>query len=176
MALKGSGARKAVSVIEIVNDDMPFLFDSVMGELAERRLTVQLVAHPVFGVWRDGANLAVLGAPDAAGSARESFIHIHLEPIADEAARADIVRVLGEVLGEVRLAVQDWRAMLERANGIVADLKTNPPPLPVDEIGSPFGFENSVTAGIVSAKARALPDESYVPFSRRGTRRCPPAK
>ena len=31
-------------------------------------------------------------------------------------------------------------------------------------IGSPFGFENSVTAGIVSAKARALPDESLVPF------------
>ena len=31
-------------------------------------------------------------------------------------------------------------------------------------IGSPFGFENSVTAGIVSAKSRALPDESYVPF------------
>jgi serine protease Do len=31
-------------------------------------------------------------------------------------------------------------------------------------IGSPFGFENSVTAGIVSAKARTLPDESLVPF------------
>ncbi len=31
-------------------------------------------------------------------------------------------------------------------------------------IGSPFGFENSVTAGIVSAKSRALPDEAYVPF------------
>jgi serine protease Do len=31
-------------------------------------------------------------------------------------------------------------------------------------IGSPFGFENSVTAGIVSAKGRTLPDESYVPF------------
>ena len=31
-------------------------------------------------------------------------------------------------------------------------------------IGSPFGFENSVTAGIVSAKGRALPDETYVPF------------
>jgi serine protease Do len=31
-------------------------------------------------------------------------------------------------------------------------------------IGSPFGFENSVTAGIISAKGRALPDESYVPF------------
>ena len=34
----------------------------------------------------------------------------------------------------------------------------------VAAIGSPFGFENSVTAGIISAKARALPDDSYVPF------------
>jgi serine protease Do len=31
-------------------------------------------------------------------------------------------------------------------------------------IGSPFGFDNSVTAGIVSALGRSLPDESYVPF------------
>ena len=31
-------------------------------------------------------------------------------------------------------------------------------------IGAPFGFENSVTAGIVSAKGRSLPDETYVPF------------
>ena len=31
-------------------------------------------------------------------------------------------------------------------------------------IGSPFGFDNSVTAGIVSATARTLPDDRYVPF------------
>jgi serine protease Do len=31
-------------------------------------------------------------------------------------------------------------------------------------IGSPYGFENSVTAGIVSAKSRSLPEENYVPF------------
>ncbi|MBS75108.1 DegQ family serine endoprotease [Variovorax sp.] len=31
-------------------------------------------------------------------------------------------------------------------------------------IGSPFGFENTVTAGVVSAKGRTLPDDSYVPF------------
>lgn len=31
-------------------------------------------------------------------------------------------------------------------------------------IGSPFGFEHSVTAGVVSAKGRALPNENYVPF------------
>lgn len=31
-------------------------------------------------------------------------------------------------------------------------------------IGAPFGFENTVTAGVVSAKGRSLPDDSYVPF------------
>ncbi|HEX2530458.1 MAG TPA: DegQ family serine endoprotease [Burkholderiaceae bacterium] len=44
----------------------------------------------------------------------------------------------------------------------------NPEKLEVGEwvaaIGAPFGFENSVTAGIVSAKGRSLPEESYVPF------------
>jgi serine protease Do len=44
----------------------------------------------------------------------------------------------------------------------------NPDQLKVGEwvvaIGSPFGFENSVTAGIVSAKGRSLPQENYVPF------------
>ena len=139
VTLNESGERKAVSVVEIVNDDMPFLVNSVMGEIGERRLDVLLVAHPVFGVRRDGAKLAAFGA-DAAGGARESFIHIHLEPIADEAACADLVSALENVLGEVRLAVQDWRAMLERANGVVADLKTNPPPLPVDEIAEAVQF------------------------------------
>lgn len=46
--------------------------------------------------------------------------------------------------------------------------KGNPDELKVGEwviaIGSPFGFENSVTAGIVSAKGRSLAQENYVPF------------
>lgn len=45
--------------------------------------------------------------------------------------------------------------------GKSADLKTGEWVL---AIGSPFGFEYSVTAGIVSAKGRSLPNESYVPF------------
>ncbi len=39
----------------------------------------------------------------------------------------------------------------------------------VAAIGSPFGFENSISAGIVSAKGRALPDETYVPFIQSDT-------
>jgi glutamate dehydrogenase len=140
VTLKASGERNVVTVIEIANDDMPFLVDSVMGEIGERRLNVQLMAHPIFGVRRDGGTLVALGAADAAGGARESFIHIHLEPIGDETARGELAHALGGVLGEVRLAVSDWRPMLERVNAVVAELKTNPPPLPVDEIAEAIQF------------------------------------
>ena len=113
-----------------------------LGDGRARRAPAQRAAGGASGVRRAARRRQARRArrPDAAGGARESFIHIHLEPIADEAARADLVRALAGVLGEVRLAVQDWRAMLERVNGIVADLKTNPPPLPVDEIAEAIQF------------------------------------
>ncbi|MGB7256936.1 MAG: NAD-glutamate dehydrogenase [Pseudolabrys sp.] len=139
--LSGSGDQTAITVIEIVNDDMPFLVDSVMGELSERGLDVRLVAHPVLGVERDAAGRLIgLGAADAASAQRESFIHIHLAPVMDDARRTEIVRSLEGVLGEVRLAVQDWQVMLARVNAMVTELKNNPPPLPVDEIAETIQF------------------------------------
>lgn len=54
------------------------------------------------------------------------------------------------------------------ANNLPKIKRGNPDQLKVGEwvvaIGSPFGFENSVTAGIVSAKGRSLEQENYVPF------------
>ena len=136
--LEHSADSNSVTVVEIINDDMPFLVDSVMGEITERRLDVRLVAHPMFGVRRSGSKLTGIDAPDAA-NVRESFIHIHLSPIAGGAC-ADLVRALEIVLGEVRLAVQDWRPMHDRVTSMVAELKTTPPPLPVDEIAEAIQF------------------------------------
>jgi serine protease Do len=54
------------------------------------------------------------------------------------------------------------------ATGLPAVKIGDPEKLRVGEwvlaIGSPFGFESTVTAGIVSAKGRSLPQENYVPF------------
>src|SRR5947209_9021916 len=78
-ATGGQARLKTVSVLEIVNDDMPFLVDSVMGELSERGIDVFLVLHPVFLVERDAAGrlVAFKGAQPVDGALRESFIHIH---------------------------------------------------------------------------------------------------
>lgn len=85
---------------------------------------------------------------------------------------------------EVTVTLNDKREMKAKIVGVdertdVAVLKVDGKDLPVVRmgdpekvrvgqwvvaVGSPFGFENSVTAGIVSAKARRLPSETYVPF------------
>src|SRR5579872_5022253 len=138
-----AGRLHAVSVIEIVNDDMPFLLDSVMNDLTEQGVDIRLVAHPIFSVERDSFG-RLLGFHDTSplGSAvtRESFIHIHTERIEDAARRAAIIKSLTQVLGEVRVSVKDWRAMTGRIGEVIAKLRANPPPLPPEEVSEAAQF------------------------------------
>ncbi len=138
----GGERLKAISVIEIVNDDMPFLVDSVMAELAEQGLFIRLVVHPIFAVVRNAAGRIerLAEGPDSSTASRESFIHIHVDQVPDEARRADIVRALEADLAEVRVCVADWRPMLGRVAEVIATLKTTPPPLPVDEVAEAIQF------------------------------------
>ena len=126
-----------ISVLEIVNDDKPFLLDSTMGALASLGVAVRLVAHPVLGVKRDPDGR--LTALDAAG-ARESFIHIHVDRIDDEDRKTKILSAVRDTLTEVNLAVADWRAMMARVATVTADLKANPPPLPAAEVAEAIEF------------------------------------
>jgi glutamate dehydrogenase len=136
-----------IAVLDILNDDMPFLVDSVLGELTERGLDIRLVAHPVFAVERDAAGRLVAFKDAHSGEGRrESFIHIHIAGVEDAAARAEIVGALEAVLADVRLAVQDWRAMLARVGEVAADLQANPPPLPADEIAEAVQFLQWIAA------------------------------
>jgi glutamate dehydrogenase len=134
---------KTVSIVEIVNDDMPFLLDSVMGELTELGIEVRLVVHPIFTIERDnsGSLIGFRGEAPAVGTAqRESFIHVHVERIEDELRRTQVVRALELVLADVRVCVQDWRAMLTRVGEVVAEIRNNPPHLAVDEIAEAVQF------------------------------------
>src|SRR5262245_48193428 len=69
---------REISVLETLNDNMPFLFDSIMAELAEQGIEVTLVAHPIVAVERDeqGKLLHFYGEtlPEGTKGARESLI------------------------------------------------------------------------------------------------------
>jgi glutamate dehydrogenase len=139
----GSERIRAISIVEIVNDNMPFLLDSIMGELTEQGLDVRLVVHPVFAIERDatGSLIGFSGEGAPAGPARrESFIHIHTERVEDEARRAALVQSIEQALADVRVSVEDWRPMRARVGEVIADMRSNPPQLPVGEVAEAVQF------------------------------------
>ena len=72
--LEQHGWQSTHTVVEIVNDDMPFLVDSVSIELNRHGLGIHLIIHPVLAVRRDSAGrLQDLGLPSEMpdGIARE---------------------------------------------------------------------------------------------------------
>ncbi len=101
------------SVIEIVNDDMPFLVDSISGELSRRGIAVHLLVHPILAVRRDkNGRLAEIGAANAGteGMRVESWMHVEIDR-QDDSGRADLAARLTVILRDVRAAVTDWAAM-----------------------------------------------------------------
>ena len=67
------------TVIEIVNDDMPFLVDSVTMEVNRQGYTVHLLNHPIFGTRRDKeGQLGSFSSSGKEGQA-ESLIHVEVD-------------------------------------------------------------------------------------------------
>jgi len=95
----------------IINDDMPFLVDSVANAIAGRLLTVHRLLHPVVCVDRDenGALQALEPLCDDK-SRRESMMYIELDRT-DARGRRELVEDLHAVLADVRAAVRDWPRM-----------------------------------------------------------------
>jgi len=116
------------TVIEIVNDDMPFLVDSVTGVLQKRGLSVHIVFHPVIPILRDGMGKAS-GAAKAGdeGARDESFIHIQIDHCFDGEQLRSLENEVRETLADVRAAVSDWSAMLDRALESIGDIAASVP-------------------------------------------------
>ncbi|KIL97835.1 NAD-specific glutamate dehydrogenase large form [Paramagnetospirillum magnetotacticum MS-1] len=100
------------SVVEIINDDMPFLVDSVAMELARRGIKVHLLVHPVVRVDREESGTLGQIAANGGGSSQESVMHVEIDRQPAE-IQAQLADSLAQILGQVRHAVADWRRMLE---------------------------------------------------------------
>ena len=110
--------------IGIVNEDMPFLVDSVAAAINAMGLSIDVLVHPLVPMVRDALGLlTAIGAQDAP---MESMIYIET-PRVDARQRRELLTRLRVILADVRAAVSDWHAIqsimeadasaLERAQG-----------------------------------------------------------
>ncbi|WP_419826002.1 NAD-glutamate dehydrogenase domain-containing protein [Sphingomonas sp.] len=104
------GGRRTMRMA-IVNDDMPFLVDSVAAAIAARGLSVERLLHPIVAARRDPDGFLLELLPVATeGERRESIIYLEIER-ADARDRRLLAADIERVLADVRAAVTDWGAM-----------------------------------------------------------------
>jgi glutamate dehydrogenase len=134
--LREHGFTSPHTIIEMVNDDMPFLVDSINLALTQRALTLHFLAHPIFAATRDrSGNLQALRAraespkadPPAAGKRPrlESFQHIEVDRIVDAAALQSLAAQIERSMRDVRVACADWAKMQDAARQTAQDLSTS---------------------------------------------------
>ncbi len=130
-ALGAGGKDLELELLQIVQDDAPFLVDSVMGALTEAGFDVRAVIHPVVEVGRDAEG----SRQDGAALRRESMIMVMLADVGED-RRAALLDSLAQTLADVHAAVGDFDAMTAMIAETIQDLCTspNPPgPYPVEE-------------------------------------------
>ena len=103
--------------LSVINDDMPFLVDSIAATIAAHDIPINRVIHPVVPTRRDAdGTLVAIGEGNL-----ESMIYIELHR-ADARVRRALVEELERNLAHVRSAVADWPALQAAMRGDVARL------------------------------------------------------
>lgn len=141
LEIERQGRKRDVTIVEIINDNMPFLLDSTLAEISDQGYEPLLVAHPILAVERSAdGQLKTLHGEVTGGSTNdlshvisESLIHIHLDRIDDEAAKARLLQGLKDVYADVTMSVHDWEAMRNKITSIVTDYQNHASPLPYEE-------------------------------------------
>ena len=116
-----NGWERACTVIEFVNDDMPFLVDSIAMEINRQGIAIQLVLHPLFDASRDEHGILTKLDDAKSGNRIESWMHVEVERITDPARIKALGDGLVSVLADVRAAIDDFAAM----KGKIAEMLAN---------------------------------------------------
>lgn len=116
------GFSAPVTVVELLNDDQPFLLDSLTAELTRHGLVIKQLLHPIIPVTRnDKGELLSIGGKDDAFL--ESYIHFQVSPLPDGLSQDQLKADLEWVLSHIMSAVRDWQPMVAKAQSVVATLE-----------------------------------------------------
>ncbi|MGP8164190.1 MAG: NAD-glutamate dehydrogenase [Steroidobacteraceae bacterium] len=116
------------TVIEMVNDDMPFLVDSIGLALTRHALTLHFLAHPIFAVARDSAGVLRSVEERGGGGDRrqrlESFQHVEVDRMVDPAILHTLCAEIERSMRDVRVACADWVKMLSATRQTADDMNS----------------------------------------------------
>ncbi len=106
------GYESAYTIVEMVNDNMPFLVDSVSAAIARQNLNIHITVHPILRLRRDTKNRVQEVLPlDADGGRVESLVRFVVDKETDPHQLEVLEHEIHRVLADVRVAVRDWMAM-----------------------------------------------------------------
>ncbi|MFB9953375.1 NAD-glutamate dehydrogenase [Rhizobium puerariae] len=110
-----------VSILTVVDRNMPFLFDSVMGEVTATHRDLLMAVHPILLL--EPGKEPVLRSNEQPGNPAHhvSLIQIHIAPLGEEQAAALTERIR-YILDQVHLSITDWASMLEVLEGAAKQL------------------------------------------------------
>jgi glutamate dehydrogenase len=124
---KQHGYQSAYTIIEMVNDDMPFLVDSVSAAINRHGLAIHMTVHPIFRVNRDArGRLKSIEAPGSDKGTAESYIRFVVDREADQHHLDLLEHEISKVLTDVRVAVRDWRKMRDKILEAASSLSRSP--------------------------------------------------
>jgi glutamate dehydrogenase len=138
------------TVIEIINDDMPFLVDSVSAEMHRRDRKIHLLLHPIIRTRRDaqGNRIEITDTLHATSDAVvESHMHVEIDQETEPSELESIRKSLEQIFHQVRLSVQDWRAMRAQLTADVEELESAKMPMPAEEVEEAKAFLRWLDSG-----------------------------
>ncbi|MGD8886308.1 MAG: NAD-glutamate dehydrogenase, partial [Gammaproteobacteria bacterium] len=133
------------TIIEIIQDDMPFLVDSVRLALNRHGLTVHLIVHPVMRVERnDHGQLLKVYEQSQMGedTQNESYLYFEVDRQTNREELQKLEDDLNRVLDDVVVCVTDWHPMRERLREAIDVVQQNPPPVSAEDLEEDIAFLN----------------------------------
>jgi glutamate dehydrogenase len=113
--LEEHGYESAFSFFEMVNDDMPFLVDSVLAAINRQGLTVHITVHPIIRAIRDrSGRISKVVPADSDEGDLESYIRFAIDKETDPQHIKLLKQEILKVLADVRVAVRDWQKMRDK--------------------------------------------------------------
>lgn len=123
-------------IVQIVNDNMPFIVDSVTGVINSSGYATHLMIHPVMKIERNSRHNLVKvfpATPEESKGNYESLVHCEILGIFSAKKLKALEKAILLALKDTRAAVDDWQNMLTELQRAIRDLKKYPPKMHKDE-------------------------------------------